>query len=40
MDVINEIDGLEKQVTELEEQAKMLDEISIALESKVNAVKH
>lgn len=36
MDVINEIDGLENRVTELEAQAKVLDEVSLALETKVN----
>ena len=40
MDAINEVDSLEKEVMGLEEQAKLLDEISIALEKKVDSVKN
>jgi len=38
MDVINEIDSVEKEVQELEQSAKILDDISIALEKKVELV--
>ncbi len=39
MDIINEIDGVEKTVGELEAQVKTLDEFSAALEKKVELAK-
>ena len=39
MGVINEIDKVEKEVSELEQQAKLLEDISIALERKVEKAK-